>query len=420
MNVLLVNDGTSGDMHPFFALGRELARRGHRVTVCSNDIYRAQAGRLGFRFVSTGTAEQYEATTSNPEMWSSSKARVTAWKEIVVPRLRPLHDLLESLIEGETLIVCGLLTAAFARAVQERRGVPLLTVVLSPQVFLSARSPARGLPIPAWLPYPARAAILRGLDYAIDSVMAPDLNRFRAELGLAPVSRVRGRRVYSPQGTLGLFPEWFAPAQSDWPRPLSLTGFTLFDEGERELDAPLRDFLAAGEAPLVFTAGTGMRHGHAFFAAAVELLRRLGRRGVLLSKTAQQLPAPLPPQVLHVEYAPLRALLPHCAALVHHGGIGTTAEALAAGVPQLVVPYAYDQFDNAGRVQRLGCGLDLPALTALDAAEKALQHLLTDPSVRQACERYRGLVEPGPAATARAADVVERLGQAHYGEASAA
>jgi rhamnosyltransferase subunit B len=298
--------------------------------------------------------------------------------------------------------------------------VPLLTVVLSPQVFLSARSPAKGLPIPAWLPYPARAAILRGLDYAIDSVMAPDLNRFRADLGLAPVSRIRGRRVYSPQGTLGLFPEWFAPAQSDWPRPLSLTGFTLFDEGERELDAPLRDFLAAGEAPLVFTAGTGMRHGHAFFAAAVELLRRLGRRGVLLSKTAQQLPAPLPPQVLHVEYAPLRALLPHCAALVHHGGIGTTAEALAAGAPQLVVPYAYDQFDNAERVRHLGCGLDLPALTALDAAEKALQHLLTDPSVRQACERYRGLVEPGPAATARAADAVEQLGQAHYGKASAA
>jgi rhamnosyltransferase subunit B len=418
MNILLVNDGTSGDMHPFFALGRELARRGHRITACSNDLYRAQAERLGFRFVSTGTAAEYEATTSNPEMWSSSKARVTAWKEIVVPRLRPLHDLLDGLIEDDSLIVCGLLTAAFARAVQERRGVPLLTVVLSPQVFLSARSPAKGLPIPAWLPYPARAAILRGLDYAIDSVMAPDLNRFRAELGLAPVSRIRGRRVYSPQGTLGLFPEWFAPAQSDWPQPLTLTGFPLFDEGSQPLEPRLQQFLDGGEPPLVFTAGTGMRHGHAFFAAAVELLQRLNRRGVLLSRTAQQVPAQLPPQVLHVEYAPMRALLPRSAALVHHGGIGTTAEALAAGVPQLVVPYAYDQFDNAERLRRLGCGLSLPDLTALDAAQKALHHLLADPSVREACARCQALVKPGPTATSRAADVVENLGRTQYGQAA--
>src|SRR5882757_1126733 len=202
MNIVLVNDGTSGDMHPFFAVGRELAQRGHDIVVCTNDVYRAPVERLGFRFVSTGTEQEYEANTSNPDMWSSSKARVTAWKEIVVPRLRPLHDLLERQLEGQTLILCGLLTAAFARAVQERHGVPLLTTVLSPQVFFSARSPAKGLPVPSWLPYPARAALLRGLDYAIDSVMAPDLNRFRAELGLPPVSRIRSRRVFSPQGTL--------------------------------------------------------------------------------------------------------------------------------------------------------------------------------------------------------------------------
>lgn len=420
MNILLVNDGTSGDLLPFFALGRELVRRGHQVTACTNDIYQKQAERLGFLFVSTGTVEEYEASTSNPEMWSSSKARVTAWKEIVVPRLRPQFDLLSGLLEGETLIICGLLTAAFARAVQELHGVPLLTVVLSPQVFMSARRPAKGLPIPTWLPYPARAAMLRGLDYAIDSVMAPDLNRFRADLGLAPIKRVRGQKVYSPDGTLSLFPAWYAEPQSDWPRPLSMTGFTMFDEGRNELDQRLQTFLDHGDAPLVFTAGTGMRHGHAFFAAAVELLGRLGRRGILLSKTAEQVPAQLPPEVIHVEFAPMRTLLPRSAALIHHGGIGTTAEALAAGIPQLIVPYAYDQFDNADRIRHLGCGLSLPDLTELDAAEQALRQLLTAASVRQACARYQTAMEPGPVATARAADVVETLGRQRYGHPIAA
>ena len=419
MKIVLVNDGTSGDMYPFFAVGRELAQRGHAIVVCSNDVYRAPVERLGFGFVSTGTEQEYEANTSNPDMWSSSKARVTAWKEIVVPRLRPLHDLLERQLEGQTLIVCGLLTAAFARAVQERHGVPLLTTVLSPQVFFSAKSPAKGLPVPSWLPYPARAAVLRGLDFAIDSVMAPDLNRFRADLGLAPVSRIRGRRVFSPEGTLGLFPEWYAQRQSDWAEKLSLTGFPLFDEGRHVADPVLEDFLAAGAAPVVFTAGTGMRHAHAFFAAAAELLRRTGRRGIFLSKSAQQVPAGLPAQILHRDYAPMNTLLPRSAALVHHGGIGTTAEALAAGVPQLVVPYAYDQFDNGERLRRLGCGLSLKTLTELDAAQSALTRLLDSDSVRRACRQCQARIEPGRVAAARAADVVEQLGRSWFGTGAA-
>jgi rhamnosyltransferase subunit B len=411
MHALLVNDGTTGDMHPFFALGRELRARGHRVTVCSNDIYRATVERLGLRFVSTGTAAEFEASTSDPALWSSSKARVAAWKQLVVPRLRPQYQLVDREADGDTVIVCGLLTAAFARPVQEKRGIPLLTAVLSPQVFMSARDPAVGLPLPRWLPYPGRAALLWALDKAIDSVMAPDLNAFRAELGLPPVSRIRGRRVYSPQGTLGLFPDWFAPPQDDWAPRLSLTGFTLFDEDRHAPDPVLEDFLAAGEPPLVFTAGTGMRHGHAFFGAAVQLVQRLGRRGVLLGKSGAQVPADLPPQLLHREYAPLRSLLPRSAVFVHHGGIGSAAQALAAGVPQLVVPYAYDQFDNAERLRRLGCGLSVPGLSDLDAAAAVLRRLLEDGAIGTACARCQVRVEPGEESTGRAAAAVERLHQ---------
>lgn len=409
MHALLVNDGTTGDMHPFFALGRELLKRGHRVTVCTNDVYQAAVERLGFRFVSTGTVELFEASTSDPALWSSNKARIAAFKQLVVPRLRPQYQLVDREADGDTVIVCGLLTAAFARPVQELRGVPLLTAVLSPQVFMSARDPAVGLPVPRWLPHGGRAAILRVLDKAIDSVMGPDLNAFRAELKLPPVRRIRGRAVYSPQGTLGLFPEWFAPPQDDWAPRLSMTGFTLFDEGRDSTDPVLEDFLAAGTPPLVFTAGTGMRHGHAFFSAAVTLARKLGRRAVLLGKSGPQVPANLPATVLHRDYAPLRTLLPRSAAFVHHGGIGSAAQALAAGVPQLVVPYAYDQFDNGARLEKLGCGRSVASLTDLDAAETALRKLLEDGAVGTACARWQAQVEPGEAAAGRAAEVVERL-----------
>ena len=146
------------------------------------------------------------------------------------------------------------------------------------------------------------------------------------------------------------------------------------------------------------------------------MLKRLRRRGVFLSKSAQQIPADLPAQILYREYAPMNTLLPRSAALVHHGGIGTTAEALAAGIPQLVVPYAYDQFDNGERLRRLGCGASLKALTELDAAELALGQLLGNEGVHQACKHWQARIEPGRIAAARAADVVERLGRASFGE----
>ena len=99
-----------------------------------------------------------------------------------------------------------------------------------------------------------------------------------------------------------------------------------------------------------------MSHGHEFFDAAAEACRLLGRRGLLLTRHTEHLPATLPPGVIHVPYAPFSELLPRCAALVHHGGIGTTAQALAAGVPQLVMPMSHDQPDNAERLRKLGVG----------------------------------------------------------------
>jgi rhamnosyltransferase subunit B len=88
--------------------------------------------------------------------------------------------------------------------------------------------------------------------------------------------------------------------------------------------------------------------------------QRLERRAIFLTPNRAQVPAALPPSVLWQQYLPLKKLLPHAAALIHHGGIGTTAEALRAGVPQLVVPLAFDQFDNGARVAAFGVGLTLP------------------------------------------------------------
>jgi rhamnosyltransferase subunit B len=116
----------------------------------------------------------------------------------------------------------------------------------------------------------------------------------------------------------------------------------------------VRTFCQAGSPPIAFTLGTGMKHAADFFRTAVATCDTLGARGLLLTKYPDLIPASLPANVRHCAFAPFRELLPLCRAIVHHGGIGTTAAALEAGCPQLVLPLAWDQPDNAARVAKLG------------------------------------------------------------------
>jgi UDP:flavonoid glycosyltransferase YjiC (YdhE family) len=175
---------------------------------------------------------------------------------------------------------------------------------------------------------------------------------------LSPVRRLF-RWWLSPDLVIGLFPGWYAAPQPDWPQQLRLAGFGRFDGARAELPADIRAFCEAGPPPIVFTLGTGMTHAADFFRMAVSTCDALSSRGLLLTKYATVIPSHLPAGVRHCAFAPFRQLLPRCGAVVHHGGVGTTAAALEAGCPQLVLPLAWDQPDNAARVTRLGAGLTL-------------------------------------------------------------
>jgi UDP:flavonoid glycosyltransferase YjiC (YdhE family) len=103
-----------------------------------------------------------------------------------------------------------------------------------------------------------------------------------------------------------------------------------------------------------------MFQGERFFAAAVDSCVRGDFRGIMLTRHAEHVPRDLPADVIHVDYAPFSELLPRVAALVHHGGIGTSAQGMAAGVPQLVTTITHDQPDNAHRMKRLGVAETIP------------------------------------------------------------
>jgi UDP:flavonoid glycosyltransferase YjiC (YdhE family) len=206
-----------------------------------------------------------------------------------------------------------------------------------------------------------------------------------------------------------MFPDWFGPPQADWPGQIRLTGFPMFDGvSDQALPPEVLKFCEAGPPPVAFTFGTGMAHSARLFQEAMEACVILGRRGIFLTKYRNQLPGALPPTVLHCNFAPFQTLFPHCAAVVHHGGIGTVAKAMAAGIPQLIHPQCFDQIDNGMRIKRLGTGDCLRAGRSNGKKiATALTALMTE-EIRTRCRALRTRFD-GVDAFTTSAGLIEKL-----------
>ncbi|CAE6717933.1 glycosyltransferase [Paraburkholderia aspalathi] len=411
--VIITAIGSAGDVHPLLGIGAALAARGHEIVFCTHPPFAEAASRQGFAFVSIGTAAEYEAAMTNPALWHPRTSFRTLWA-VIAPTLRPHFDTLVALTDSDTVLV-GTLWAFSARLMQELYRVPFVSVQVSPSTLLSAHAPPTHprLTIPRGLPLALKTALLRLIErHVLDKICGPALNALRVELGLAPARRIFGEWLHSTDGVLCLFPDWFAQAQPDWPSPCCLSGFPLFnDTGVQAPDPQLEAFLAAGERPVVFTAGSTLIDQARYTDAVSAALAESGLRGILLTPDAPaaQTDAQTDAQgmLLKRRYVPLQKLLPRCRALVHHGGIGTAALAYAAGIPQVVTPFAHDQFDNAQRVVVSGCGVRLDKPLEPQALARALKHVLGSPSIATQCGRVQDRLASLPDGCEAAARYIE-------------
>jgi rhamnosyltransferase subunit B len=230
----------------------------------------------------------------------------------------------------------------------------------------------------------------------IDPVMQQVVGKYRRELRLPKIKNYFKEWIHSNELVLGLWPEWFAEPVPDWPKNTTLTGFPFFDSTtSTPLGGLSMEFIQAGPPPIVATFGSAMKFGQQLFQSTVDACLALNQRAILLTPFAEQVSEPLPPFIRRFDYLPLSKLLPYSAALIHHGGIGTTAQALRAGVPQIITPLAHDQFDNAHRVQSLGAGTTIPAakVNAKRMTSAISQVLTKQPFRTQAVEvsrRFQG------------------------------
>jgi rhamnosyltransferase subunit B len=380
--IVIATIGSLGDLHPCLALALELMRRGHRVTIATTPYYKAKVERLGIEFRSM--RPDWNPTDSEliRKCEDLKKGPEVLYREMVLPELRGTFEDLLAVAADADLMIAGELVYA-APLIAEKLALRWVSAILSPFSFFSAFDPSVMPHAPRLIylrkagPLVYRAAL--NLGRLATRHWSNPVRDLRREQGLRPECDPVFRDKFSPYLVLALFSHWLARPQRDWPSQTVQPGFVYFENHSVD-DAGvlprLSSFLAAEDAPIVFTQGSTAVHNPGdFYRVSAAAARRLGRRAVLLGAKVDL--EGDSPDLLSVPYAPYSQIFPHAAVNVHQGGSGTTGEALRAGRPMLVVPYGWDQPDNAARVERLGTGLHVARGDySVESATAALKLLL--------------------------------------------
>lgn len=397
--ILFASIGSLGDLHPCIALALELKRRGHLVSFATTEYYRASIEALGFGF----HALRPDWDPTSPELIGRCenirRGPETLIRELILPHLNDTYeDLLEAARDADILLAGELNYAA--PIVAEKLQLRWVSIILSPISFFSAHDPSLLVNAPYLIHLRnAGGTINRGiinLSRVITRNWWDRVRDLRKREGLREECDPLLKDKFSPWLTLALFSKHFAAAQPDWPANTLQPGFVFYDRPV--MDVSLTDALesffeaARGDAPIVFTQGSTATHNAGdFFDISTGAAKKLGQRAVLVG--ASKHPKLLNPKVLAVPYAPYSWIFPRAGVNVHQGGSGTTGQALRAGKPMLIVPYGWDQPDNALRVERLGAGLHLPRKKySVQSAAAAIRELLDDSRYAQSASAVSELV----------------------------
>jgi UDP:flavonoid glycosyltransferase YjiC (YdhE family) len=394
MRIVIPTTGSRGDVQPYVALGVGLRRAGHDVRLATHADFEPLARRHGLDFFAIeADARALQATAAGRKMVASGDDPFTYIRQYVRLRQPLMHGLMhnchQACQDADLVVVC---TTGFflAYAAAEKLRLPTFAASYLPM------SATRFLPnclapeAPAWLPWSGLYNLLSHfvIGEFFWQTLRESVNRARREvLGLPPLPFLGPPpRLLRERPAVYGCSRAVVPRPPDWTEQQQVTGYWFLDEPDARLPEKVTAFLEAGPPPVYV--GFGSMHNHdpeAVTDLVTRALERCGRRGILHAGW-DGLGRRHSSEHLFVE-EPLahELLLPHVAAVVHHGGAGTTAAALRAGVPSVVVPYMADQPFWASRVFRLGAGprpIPRKRLSVGRLAE-AVEQAVSDPDMRR-------------------------------------
>lgn len=411
--IVIASFGSLGDLHPYLALAVEARRRGHSVVIATAEFYRARIEALGFPFEPIGPPVSPQDPDLLRRLMRTARGPEILFRKLFLPHVPQMYAELERACAGADLLIAGEMVLA-APVLAEKTGLRWVSVLLSPISFLSAHDPSILPPI-AWMewtlgwPRAFHKALLAATASTFRRWGKP-LRDFRISVGLKDDPEALRTGKLKADLVLAMFSPEFARPQPDWPADVVQTGFAFYQQDQtaeqRAVQQRVDDFLDNGQAPIVFTLGSAAVHtpGDFFFISA-RAAHRLNMRAILVGDPRGF----SSPNILTVPYADYRTLFPRAAIVVHQGGVGTTAEALRSGRPQVVVPFNFDQPDNASRILRLGVGLKQSRRSwKARQAHYSMLRLLRDPSFALRADEVGKQIR-GEDGTRKALDSIEEF-----------
>jgi len=418
MHITLATIGSRGDVQPYIALGVGLKSAGHSICVATHRNFEAEIRKRGLDFSPVEGNPRETVESDLGQKWLAAGKNTFAFTMQMVRLIRPMmvqgtKDCLQA-CRGADLVLYSILGWVGAHSVVEKLGIPGYAAFLQP-VTPTRQFPSFAFPIHANL-----GALHNRLTYALGEQLfwlafRGCMNQARKEVLDLPKLPFRSpashlRRLDTP--VLNGYSPTVLPKPPDWPDSVHVTGYWFLDQVTGwNPPTELNDFLDSGPPPVYVGFGSmHARNASELTAVVVEALSRAGLRGILLSGWGALTHENLPDTVLPIESVPHEWLFPRVSAVVHHGGAGTTAAGLRAGVPSIIVPFFGDQYFWASRVAALEVGPNPIPVKRLNVHNLAvaLQAALTDQAMRERTDAVGKLVR-GEDGVARAVETVGQM-----------
>ena len=396
MKIFILTVGTRGDVQPYVALGKGLQDAGHTVTICTSASFEPFITEHGLtyaymnddiiRFIDSEKAREAMDTADNIVTWVKLAIQLT---KDIKPVNRRMLDEAWTAVQGSDAIIYHP-KALGGYHIAEKLGIPGFLSIPFPVFVPTAEFPAVVFPewqIGGWynkLTYTLATRMAQATMGSVvnawrkETLQMPKRSALATELVRADGRTVPVLHCYSPH---------VLPQPRDWPETAVTTGYWFLDRQDNwQPPADLVDFIAAGAAPVYVGFGSiSGRDPQKTTHAILDALAQSGQRGIIATGWGGLQVSDLPDTVFQIDAVPHDWLFPQMAAVVHHGGAGTTAAGFRAGVPTVVCPFFGDQPFWGKRVAALGVGSDPVPQKKLTAERlaQAIETAVTDPQIRQ-------------------------------------